>query len=482
MRLTGRIGGALLDQLGGRAQARLIVLMAMVLSLDAADAGAIGGMAVPLQRSLGIGTTKLGLLFTAASAVTAIGTGVFGWLADKTNRTRLLARMMVLWGVAMIACGAATSYAWLLVGQLALGAVVAAAQPTVASLVGDYCTPDLRGKVYGFVLSGELIGAAIGLVAAGLLSGISWRLGFWFLALPTPFLAWAIHRLPEPVRGGASWLHPGQESIEAHSSEPASQDDPGREPWTQGVGARARKAGIRPRDRLVTDADPEKKSFLWALGYVLRIPSNVVLIVSSALGYYFLGGLRIFSIEFLSGRYHLSHEGALGIAAVVGSGAVLGVYVGGKGADELLARARCSARVWVASCSFVASAAAFFFGLLSLNLWIAVALYFLASFALGAANPPLDAARLDIMHPNLWGRAEGVRMMMRKTGEAVAPVVFGYFAEHVFGGSASPLQATFLVMLIPLGAGGLVGLVALRTYLRDAATADAFAERTHGEV
>jgi hypothetical protein len=312
-----------------------------------------------------------------------------------------------------------------------------------------------------------------------LLSGISWRLGFWFLALPTPFLAWAIHRLLEPARGGASWLYPGQESIEARSSEPASRDDAGREPWTRGVGARAREAGIRLRDRLVTQADPEKESFLWALGYVLRIPTNVVLIVSSALGYYFLGGLRIFSIEFLSGRYHLSHEAALGVAAVVGSGAVVGVYAGGKGADELLARGRCSARVWVASCSFVASAALFFFGLLSLNLWIAVVLYFLASFALGAANPPLDAARLDVMHPSLWGRAEGVRMMMRKTGEAVAPVVFGYFAEHVFEASASPLTATFLVMLIPLGAGGLVGLVALRTYLPDAASADAFAERTH---
>jgi hypothetical protein len=37
-------------------------------------------------------------------------------------------------------------------------------------------------------------------------------------------------------------------------------------------------------------------------------------------------------------------------------------------------------------------------------------------------------------------------------------------------------------MLIPMGAGGLDCLVALRTYLRDAASADAFAERTHRDA
>ena len=105
-------------------------------------------------------------------------------------------------------------------------------------------------------------------------------------------------------------------------------------------------------------------------------------------------------------------------------------------------------------------------------------MYFLAAFMLGAINPPLDAARLDLMHAHLWGRAEGIRTTVRKVGEASAPVLFGYVVDDVLGGGALALRDTFLLMLVPLCIGGLVGLVALRTYLRDAASAAAFMERT----
>ncbi|KYF98047.1 hypothetical protein BE20_34190 [Sorangium cellulosum] len=179
-------------------------------------------------------------------------------------------------------------------------------------------------------------------------------------------------------------------------------------------------------------------------------------------------------------RYHLSHQAALGAAAIAGSGAVLGVYVGGRGVDGLLARGHETARIWVAACAYLASTALFFLGLLSVALAAALILYVLAAFALAAANPPLDAARLDIVPSHLWGRAEGVRMTVRKAAEAAAPVVFGYVAENVFAGGPSPLRATFSVMLISLFGSWLITLIALRTYLGDAASADALTERARG--
>src|SRR5205823_13269135 len=108
---------------------------------------------------------------------------------------------------------------------------------------------------------------------------------------------------------------------------------------------------------------------------------------------------------------------------------------------------------------------------------------------LGAANPPMDAARLDIMHPRLWGRAEGIRTFLRTLGEAAAPISFGFVSQYVFGGPAAStgstgassgahlaghatgLEYTFLVFLIPLLCAGLLALAALRTYPRDVATA-----------
>ena len=96
-----------------------------------------------------------------------------------------------------------------------------------------------------------------------------------------------------------------------------------------------------------------------------------------------------------------------------------------------------------------------------------------AALALSAQNPPLDAARLDIMVPLLWGRAEGVRTFMRTLAMALAPLLFGAVSDYVFGGGRSGLQWTFAVMLLPLAASAYLLYRALGTYPRDVATAAA---------
>jgi hypothetical protein len=96
-----------------------------------------------------------------------------------------------------------------------------------------------------------------------------------------------------------------------------------------------------------------------------------------------------------------------------------------------------------------------------------------AALALSAQNPPLDAARLDVVVPLLWGRAEGIRTFFRTLAQAGAPVAFGGVSDHVFGGGRSGLQWTFALMLIPLAASAYFLYKALATYPRDVASAAA---------
>jgi MFS family permease len=98
-----------------------------------------------------------------------------------------------------------------------------------------------------------------------------------------------------------------------------------------------------------------------------------------------------------------------------------------------------------------------------------------AAFFLGMQNPPLDAARLDIMPPLLWGRAEAVRTALRSLAMALAPLLFGAVSDHVFGGGRSGLQWTFVVMILPLGASSWLLFKGLRTYPADVANAAASA-------
>jgi MFS family permease len=116
-------------------------------------------------------------------------------------------------------------------------------------------------------------------------------------------------------------------------------------------------------------------------------------------------------------------------------------------------------------------------GFLLSSLVPAVILFTVAGVALGAANPAIDAARLDIMPSWLWGRAESVRTVLRTAGEAVAPVTFGAFAGWFAGPSEQGLQVTFLVMLVPLALSGVVLWRARRSYPDDAVAASADDER-----
>jgi hypothetical protein len=306
-----------------------------------------------------------------------------------------------------------------------------------------------------------------------------WRPGFLLLAVPALAIAWLVHRLPEPARGGADRLQPGQQHIGVPPTDGADSQ-PDSHPGTETARIRdlIRETNIAPREHLVLDENPGDKSLLWAVGYVLRIPTNLVLIVASALGYYFFAGIRTFGVEFMTGWFHLSHSGALWVTAGFGGGALIGVLFGGRLADSLLAHRILSARVLVATIAYLVAAVLLLPALRTHLLPVAIPFLLLAAVSFGAVNPAVDAARLDIMHPYLWGRAESIRAVLRLLTEAGAPLVFGYVAQYVFGGGPVALDRTFLIMLVFFFVSGGIGFIAFRTYPRDVATAEAYTRRT----
>jgi len=491
--------GRLRAAVGGTVRLRVVIVLASVLGLDSADQATIGATAVQLERALHIDNTQIGLLVTVSTAVGAVATLPIGALTDRVNRTRLLAGAIVVWSTAMLLSGASGSFLMLLITRLALGAVIATANPVVASLTGDLFPAAERGRIYGFILTGELIGTGIGFLVSGDIAAIvSWRYAFWILAVPGFILALVIWRsLPEPARGGQSHLQPGAEEIltakhltqiphaekikDTHTQEP---DQVHREVQEQ---------GIAPHKHLVLHEDPSARSLWWALRYVLSIRTNVVLIVSSSLGYFFYSGLEAFAVVFLRDRFSINQGVASTLLVVLGAGAIIGVLTTGRLGDTLLKRHHLTARPVIAGISFLLAAALFLPALLTTSLLIAAPLIFLAAAGLGGANPPLDAARLNLLHSQLWGRAESVRTVLRSGVVATAPLVFGYVSTqlgaHTQGldhptGTAGPrgigLDHAFLIMLIPLVASALLLLTwARRTYPRDVATAAASENTTH---
>jgi predicted MFS family arabinose efflux permease len=452
---VGRVDAAV----GGPARRRIVLLMAAVLALDNADLATIGAVAGRLKADLDISNSELGLAAAASAIVGALATLPAGVLTDRRRRVDLLVGSVALWAVAMVAAGVSGSLVWLVVSRLALGAVTATAGPVLASLAGDYFPPAERARMYGYILSGELVGGGLGFAVSGNLAAVtSWRVPFFVLAAASAALAWSIRRhLPEPARGGRSRVPAGADAA----------PDPGQETARRVVW----EHDIPPREDLVLREPADRLPLRRVAWYVLRIRTNVLLIIASAVGYFFFAGLRTFGVVFVSGHFGLGQAAATSVLFAVGLGAVAGVVAGGRISDRLLERGRVDARVVTAAVAFIVAAVVLLPALVVRSLAVAAPLMLIGAAALAFPNPPLDAARLDIVPSSLWGRAESIRTLLRNSAQAVAPLAFGLIADSFGGSRARGIEFAFLLMLIPLALNGAIVFAARRTYARDVATA-----------
>lgn len=444
---------------GGPERLKPIVVLALAVGLLSADNGIVGTLVVPLKRALHIDNTQVGLLVTASTGIGAVVTLLAGALADRAVRVRLLWVTTLVCSAAMALSGVSPNYSWLLACRVAIGAGVAVSGPVVASLVGDFFAPSERGRVYGLVLAIEGACTAVGLLVAGELGAVSWRLGFWWLAVVGLILTVAVETmLREPHRGGRSRLAAEASGIVVHEN--------------------------------------TERGGLWrSVRYVLSIRTNVVLVVGSSFGYFFFTGLSTFGVALLRGRFQIGQGWAILLIDVLGVGALIGVLSTGRIADWLTARGHISARMVVGGAAFLAAAMFILPTLLTHSLAVAIVFAFLAAIGLGGVNPPLDTARLDIVHSRLWGTAEALRTTLVSISTGLAPLVFGVVSTKLAGSNANvssagegqgslssaggvarsaatALNETFLIMLVTLViAAALLLFVARRTYPRDVATA-----------
>jgi MFS family permease len=522
VRWLGRVlRGQVVEFVGGPARARVIALFAGVLALSSAQISTVGAVAPQLEHSLHIGNTKIGLLNSVALLVGAVAVIPVGLLVDRARRTPLLAASIVLWSIATLLAAVAHSYSSLLLTRVGLGAVAATAGPAIASLTGDYFPSRERGRIYGYILSGEIAGTAAGFLVSGTVASVfSWRVSFALLALPGFFLARALWRtVPEPQRGGQSRLQPGALDLasvpadvhraadvhrfaggaggidQAGGVDQAAAEEPAGDEYAVDDRELAHEAatqqGFTPDPALVLESDPNTMSLGAAVRYILSIPTNLLLIVGSSLGYFFFAGLQTFAVVFVRGHYHASQATATLVLGLLVLGALVGTLLSGPITDALVRRGSLQARVWVPALCYLGAAALLIPGLLGSHLTPAIWFDMGGAALICAANPPLDAARLDIVPSRLWGRAESTRTFLRSLGQALAPLMFGAVADLVVGiepaqapvgththgivssATGTGLQVSFLIMLSTLAAAGVFMLRARNTYPTDVATAGA---------
>src|SRR5919109_1303140 len=205
--------------------------------------------------------------------------------------------------------------------------------------------PDLRLHPCG-----RARGAAFGFAVTGDIATLSWRAAFVVLALPAFALAWLVFRLPEPARGTRQPLI----AVKAQPRPPGAEPGDDRDQATDAQRF-AREHGVEPDPDLILLGDPRRMGLIAVTRYVLRIRTNVMVILASAGGYFFLSGVQTFGVEFVTEQYGIDQALGTLVLLVVGAGGVVGVLAGGTLGDLLLHRGRLRGRIIVSAVTATAA-------------------------------------------------------------------------------------------------------------------------------
>jgi MFS transporter, AAHS family, 4-hydroxybenzoate transporter len=186
----------------GAFQIKLLLTCAAVLFLDGFDTQAIGYVAPALAKDLGLGRGMLGPVFSAGLFGLMIGALLFGPLADRVGRKKIIIFSTLAFGLGALATAFVRDVNTLLAIRFLTGLGLGGAMPNAIAMTSEFNPRRRRATMVMVMFVGFSIGAALGgLLAAALIPQFGWRsvfvVGGVAPLLLTPILAM---RLPESVR------------------------------------------------------------------------------------------------------------------------------------------------------------------------------------------------------------------------------------------------------------------------------------------
>jgi MFS transporter, Spinster family, sphingosine-1-phosphate transporter len=154
------------------------------------------------KADLALTDEQTGLVFSAFVVVYMVACPVFGTLAERGNRPRLLALGVAVWSLATAGAAFANDFASLMVARALVGIGEAAFITISPTMIADLYAPEKRNRILTIINAATPVGVAIGFSLAGLFGQWwGWRTAFVVVGLPGLSLAVIALLLPDPVRG-----------------------------------------------------------------------------------------------------------------------------------------------------------------------------------------------------------------------------------------------------------------------------------------
>lgn len=386
---------------------RLLLLLTGINLVNYLDRYVVAAILEPLGRELQLSDAQLGRLTFVFIAVYMCAAPVFGYLADRFNRPRLVAAGVTLWSLATVAAAFVHSYPALLLTRSLVGVGEAAYASLGPAMLADGFPESERARKFTWFYLAIPVGSAFGYGLGGLVAGAwGWRASFLVAGLPGLALALWMAFQADPVRGAMD----------------AVEDPQARAPYG------ARLASLF-RNRIWLACTASYVAYTFAMG-----------------------GLSTWGPTLLQRRFDVSTAKAGlvfgGLAVVTG---ILGTFLGGWLTDRWQRR-NPDAGVWISGTTLLAAAPAVALALGTRSLGMAYGLFFAGMFLLFVNTSPVNALTVSSLPSSI--RATGVAvnvLLIHLLGDAISPEWVGRRADalHAAGLPGGDALAGALVWVIP---------------------------------
>ena len=182
------------------AQRNTLIAAGLGWTLNGFDVMLYSLVVTQLMSEFGMNKATAGLLNALTLVASAVGSLLFGLLADRFGRRRMLSYSILTYSIFTFASGFATGVVMLGACRFLLGLGMGGEWNCGATLVAESWPAAWRGRAMGMVLSGWAVGYALAAVVAGLVLPIGgWRWVFFAGIVPVLLAWWIKNHVAEPA-------------------------------------------------------------------------------------------------------------------------------------------------------------------------------------------------------------------------------------------------------------------------------------------
>jgi MFS family permease len=184
------------------AATRALTLFSLINLVNYIDRYVVAAILEPLGQDLSLDDAQRGRLTFVFVIVYMAAAPVFGALADRMNRPRLIAVGVAIWSLATMGGAFVQDFTQLLIVRSLVG-IGEAAYASLGPAVLSDCIPEReRARRFTWFYLAIPVGSALGYALGGVVAQFyGWRAAFLVAGLPGLILALRMLKLPDPERG-----------------------------------------------------------------------------------------------------------------------------------------------------------------------------------------------------------------------------------------------------------------------------------------